>query len=146
MSMPLGFFVFFFFFILHCGVFGWGGPCCFCAHFTADLVKSPTKHIIQAECFRNSSHHSPQFNKILWEILASSIWYCHVAVVTEQLFRIVHLHSGHLSDFFRPKWLTVIHTLTAMAAMQGADQHIRSSLGFSILPKDTSTRRPGEWN
>ena len=26
-----------------------------------------------------------------------------------------------------------------VAAMQGADQHIRSSLGFSILPKDTST-------
>ena len=35
-----------------------------------------------------------------------------------------------------PKQLTVIHTLMAVAAMQGADQHIRSSLGFSILPKD----------
>ena len=39
-----------------------------------------------------------------------------------------------------------IHTLMAMAAMQGADQCIRSSLGFSILPKDTSTWRPGESN
>ena len=33
-----------------------------------------------------------------------------------------------------------------MAAMQGADQHIRGSLGFSILPKDSSTCRPGESN
>ena len=36
-----------------------------------------------------------------------------------------------------PKWLTVthtyIHTLMAVAATQGANQHIRSSLGFSIL-------------
>ena len=47
---------------------------------------------------------------------------------------------------FCPKQLTAIHTnihtLMAVAAMQGADQHIRSSLGFSILPKDTSCR-PG---
>ena len=34
----------------------------------------------------------------------------------------------------------------AAAAMQGVDQHIRSSLGFSILPKDTSTCSPGESN
>ena len=33
-----------------------------------------------------------------------------------------------------------------VAAIQGADQHIRSSLGFSILPKDTSTYGPGESN
>ena len=50
-----------------------------------------------------------------------------------------------------PKWLTVIHTfihmLMVVAAMQGADQqHIRSSLGFSILPKDTLTHRPGGSN
>ena len=49
---------------------------------------------------------------------------------------------------FCPKQLTVIHTyiytLMAVAAVQGADQHIRSSLGFSVLPKDTSTCRPGE--
>ena len=31
-------------------------------------------------------------------------------------------------------------------AMQGADQHIRGNLGFSILPKDTSTCIPGELN
>ena len=30
------------------------------------------------------------------------------------------------------------------AASQGANQHIRNSLGFSILPKDTSTCGPGE--
>ena len=30
--------------------------------------------------------------------------------------------------------------------MQGADQHIRSSLGFSILPKDSSTWTQGESN
>ena len=41
---------------------------------------------------------------------------------------------------------TYIHTLMAVAAMQGDDQHIRSSLGFSILPKDTLTCRPGESN
>ena len=34
----------------------------------------------------------------------------------------------------------------AVAAMQGDNQHIRSSLGFSILQKDTSTWRPGELN
>ena len=33
-----------------------------------------------------------------------------------------------------------------VAAMQGADQHIRSSLGFRILPKDTLTCRPGREN
>ena len=31
-----------------------------------------------------------------------------------------------------------------VAAMQDANQHIRSSLGFMILPKGTSTCRPGE--
>ena len=30
--------------------------------------------------------------------------------------------------------------------MQGADQHIRRSLGFSILPKYMLTCRPGESN
>ena len=34
----------------------------------------------------------------------------------------------------------------AVAATQSASQHIRSSLGFNILPKDTSTCRPGESN
>ena len=34
----------------------------------------------------------------------------------------------------------------AVAAIQGADQHIRRSLGFSILLKDTSTCRLGESN
>ena len=55
---------------------------------------------------------------------------------------------GHLADAFSPKRLTVtdIHTHTAVAAMGGADEHIRGSLGFSILPKDTSTCRPGESN
>ena len=33
-----------------------------------------------------------------------------------------------------------------MCAIYGADQQIRSSLGFSILPKDTSKCRPGESN
>ena len=39
-----------------------------------------------------------------------------------------------------------IHTLMVVAPMQGANQHIRSSLGYRILPKDTSTCRPGGWN
>ena len=43
------------------------------------------------------------------------------------------------ADAFCPKRLTVM----MVAAMQGIDQHIRSNLGFSILPKDTSTCRPG---
>ena len=30
-------------------------------------------------------------------------------------------------------------------AMQGADQHIKSSLRFSILSKDTSTADQGNW-
>ena len=33
-----------------------------------------------------------------------------------------------------------------VAAMQGADKHMQSSLGFSILPKDTLTCRLGESN
>ena len=49
---------------------------------------------------------------------------------------------------FCPKRLTVIHTyihtLMVVAAMKGADQHIGSSLGLSILSKDTVTCRPGE--
>ena len=32
-----------------------------------------------------------------------------------------------------PKQLTVIHTLVVVAAMQGADQHIRSSFGVQFL-------------
>ena len=39
-----------------------------------------------------------------------------------------------------------IHKLMELADMQRADQHIRSSLGFSILPKDTLTHWPGDWN
>ena len=62
---------------------------------------------------------------------------------------------GTISRHFCPNQLTVIHTciqtLMAVAAMQGADQHIRSSLGFSILPKDTLALttlkcRPGKSN
>ena len=34
----------------------------------------------------------------------------------------------------------------ALAALQGAEEHISVSLGFSIFPKDTSTCRPGESN
>ena len=34
-----------------------------------------------------------------------------------------------------------MYTLMAKAATRGADQHIRSSLGLSILPKDTPTSR-----
>ena len=51
-----------------------------------------------------------------------------------------------LMSWICPSWLTVIHTLMALGAMQGADQHIRSTLWFSILPKDTSTCRAGESN
>ena len=47
---------------------------------------------------------------------------------------------------FGPKQQTLTHTFMVVAVMQGADQYIRSSLGFSILPKDTSTCRPGESN
>ena len=59
-------------------------------------------------------------------------------------------HEMWLSIFalraFSRALLTVIHThihkLMAVAAMQGVDQH-RSSLGFSILPKDTSSCEQG---
>ena len=57
---------------------------------------------------------------------------------------ILHLH---FRAFSRHTVIhTCIHTLMVVAAVQGADMHIRSSLGFSILPKDTSTGRPGELN
>ena len=64
----------------------------------------------------------------------------------KKLLWLDHLHLRT----FGPKRLTefnsYIHTPMAMAAMQGADQHIKSSLGFIILPKPTSTCRPGESN
>ena len=50
---------------------------------------------------------------------------------------------------FCPKRLTLIHIYIhrlAVAAMQDADQHIRSSLGFSILPGDALTCRAWESN
>ena len=54
------------------------------------------------------------------------------------------------SKCFCPKRLTVsrtcIHVLIVVAATQGADQHIRNSSGFSILPKDTLTYRSGTSN
>ena len=56
----------------------------------------------------------------------------------------------HFFRSFCPKRLidihTNIHTLMVVAAMQGADQHIRRTLGFSISPKNMSTCRPGELN
>ena len=55
-------------------------------------------------------------------------------------------HLRTFSRCFCPKRFTEIHTLMSVAAMQGAAQHIRSSLGFSILPKDTSPCEPGELN
>ena len=49
----------------------------------------------------------------------------------------LHLHFRAFSRGFCPKRLTVIHTdihtLMAVAAMQGVDQHIRSSLGDQYL-------------
>ena len=41
--------------------------------------------------------------------------------------------------------VTMSSSLMVVAAMQGVDQRIRSSLGFSILPKDTLTCRLGNW-
>ena len=53
-------------------------------------------------------------------------------------------HSATFSRHFCPKQLTVIQTLIVVAAIQGANEHIRRNLGFAILSKDISTRRPGE--
>ena len=39
-----------------------------------------------------------------------------------------------------------IHTLMVMAVMKVADQHIGSSLGFSIWPKDTCRCHADLWN
>ena len=48
---------------------------------------------------------------------------------------------------FCPKWLQVIHTYTGFGGCQAdADQHIRSSLQFSIFPMHTAACRPGELN
>ena len=59
--------------------------------------------------------------------------------------------ASYLADtFVQSKSLKVIHTYIhrqmVVAAMQGANQHIRSSLGFSMLHKDTLACRPGESN
>ena len=68
-----------------------------------------------------------------WSMLTGS-------VRCQQAFTL-HLHFRAFSRRFCPKLLTeihtYIHTLIVVAAMQGADQHIRISLGFSILLKDT---------
>lgn len=69
-----------------------------------------------------------------------------------KLIRWVGRHADEnattFSRRFSPVQLTVIHTAFIhwwqWLLMQGANLHIRSSLGFSILPKDTSTWRPGE--
>ena len=48
----------------------------------------------------------------------------------------LHLHLVRLSDAYVPSDLQeFIHTLMPMAAMQGADQHIRSSFGVQYLAK-----------
>ena len=59
-----------------------------------------------------------------------------------------NLQFKTFSRRFCPKQLSYsyIHKPMAVAATQGADQHIRSSLGVSILPKDTLACRPGESN
>ena len=66
---------------------------------------------------------------------------------------ISHSHFIHFSAVIRhfcPKRLTVIqtfHTLMAVVAMQGADQHSRSSLEFSNLAQGrfghAARREPG---
>ena len=58
-----------------------------------------------------------------------------------------------VSRRFCPKWLTVnytyIHTLMAVAAMQGADQHIRRSWGSVSCPRTLQHadqgNRPSDW-
>lgn len=57
---------------------------------------------------------------------------------------------GHLAGTFVHCDLQLIHiyiySLRAVPPMQGADQNIKSSLGFNIMPKDTSTCRHSESN
>ena len=60
----------------------------------------------------------------------------------------VHLYSafiqGALHSALHSPIHTHIHTPSAAKAMQGINQHIGSNLGFSVLPKDTSTCRQEE--
>ena len=58
----------------------------------------------------------------------------------------INLHFKAFSGHFCPKRLTVIYTLMVVVPMQDADQLIWSRSGFSILPKDTLTCRPGDSN
>ena len=62
----------------------------------------------------------------------------------------LHLHFRAFSRRFCPKRLTVIYTyidtMMAVAVKLDADQYIRSSLGFSFLPKDTLKCRPEDSN
>lgn len=57
---------------------------------------------------------------------------------------------GHLEGAFVQSDLQLIHiyihSLMAVDLTQGADQKIKSSLGFNIKPKDTLTCRTGELN
>ena len=59
------------------------------------------------------------------------------------IFTYLHLvHSDVLCLKQITAMYTYIHTVMAVTAVQGDNQRIRSSLGFSILPKDSLTCRP----
>ena len=93
-----------------------------------------------------SDQSSGTVNSWLWTPMVSLIVTLAVFKWIEQMCLICIFT---LSRRFCPKQLTVIHTyihtLMAVAATQSANQHIRSSLGFSILPKDTSTFSKCDW-
>ena len=114
----------------------------------------------------NKQKHREQQAHIWWQhIYSSELWARNLSVILLSMsadnvsrcesacvYNIMVLEARFVawttftfSRRFCLKRLTVIHTLMVVAAMQGADQRIRSSW-FSILPKDTSTWRPGESN
>ena len=121
-------------------------PSCyfFCIWFVKlNTIQLKVKHVIKhqesawekAEC---KHHDSVIYICFTFAVLPQTIFWLHQSAR--------HLHFRAFSRRFRPKRLTVIHTLMAVAAMQRADQHIRNSLGFSNIPKDTLSCRPGESN
>ena len=113
-----------------------------------------TKHIITRSCYMFMIwllHQKVEGTVVVVELQARGCQASHCSL--SLCFNICNSQTFTFSAFSRcfcPRRLTVIHTfirtLMVVVAIQGADQHIRSSLGFRILPKNILTWRPGESN
>ena len=77
-------------------------------------------------------------NEVMWGIFSNLGEYC--------IYSIIILLFTIYFTFVQSDLQWFIHTFIHWWWWLPCKVPIRSSLGFSILPKDTSTYRPGEWN